>query len=405
MRTRLKIPTLRVENIVDPDDPRCIKYEDEAIVDLDRLDEFVDLWCIDLPQAEVFCVPQNYSPKTLQYLGILWNPQWSNLVTKTGATYLSIAGADQQALDMIDRRICDSDGRGRVVLRNPRTSAITRWFSRNFDCPAVHITDTESADLRTADEFHKIDVLSIEDVKQVRGLHHLASKGTIGTLILRNSEVLDAENFWNMNVQLVILDFHHVTDARWFIDVWAQRPVDWKEKVIFSGPLAEDLYPEWSDINSYESVTPEVPKSSIESLHIERDDFWQLIDESRARSEGDVGSILEELEAMLAEQPAELIAAFHFEMIKVVFEGDRNAIGLHDLVVPVLQQPSAVFAAILHGNDFFEEFRNGIVDLKRLGISDPEDLDWSSNIVFVAGTQYLYSTGLDIQDVFGAAGR
>jgi len=401
----LKVPILRIDNVIDPEDPKCIRYEDKAIVDLSFLNDISDPWCIDLPHAEVTNIPQDYSPKTLQYLGVLWNLQWSNILKNTGATYLSISNVDQKALDLIDRRICDHNGKGRVVLQNPKTQNISRWFSSNFDCPAVHITESESVDFRSAEDFQKIDVLSIEDVNQVKGLDLLARKGSVGTLILRNSKVVDAENFWNMGVRFVILDFDSTSDASWFLKVWNHRPVNWRDKVIFSGALADELHPEWSTVNSYESVSPKNSKIPVERSTLERDELWKIIDDSLTQSEGDVVSILEELEANLAERTAEFLAAFHFEMIKIILEGDRHAVGLHESVSPFLHRNSAVFAAILHGKETFEEFKKGVVDPIRLGISDPEDLQWSSNLVFLAGSLYESLTGLDIFEVFGTSAR
>lgn len=108
---------------------------------------------------------------------------------------------------------------------------------------------------------------------------------------------------------IVILANKRKTVA-WFYDIWESRPENWRDKIRFSGFMADDLYPEWSYIDVFEGCFNTKESGEKERQEIADDRFWEIIGRANNSSDGTLTSLLESLSDELLHATLEEIVAF-----------------------------------------------------------------------------------------------
>lgn len=248
----MNIQTLRKQ--ISKSDPGYVSFGGAVHLDLSGLDALGPLWCLDIEWAEVTSLPSDYDWSPLKYVGLQWHPCWAPVLNEPNISQLAISYAQQEALSLLDRKIENTEGVGSLLLDQPLITSVDRWFAPNFSCARVTIDDASTIDFGNAGSFRSIDDLRLQNIRSLANVSRFSHLGRLGIVVLEDTVVVDPKTFWSISATRIVVQASNRETVSWFYDVWDDRPVNWKDRIRFSGFIADDLYPEWSYIDVFEGL-------------------------------------------------------------------------------------------------------------------------------------------------------
>ncbi|WP_309109448.1 DUF4240 domain-containing protein [Zhihengliuella sp.] len=420
---------------------RVLYPERDSIEDLSQISELHPVRAVVMDEPVKY-FPVDYSWESLERLTAQWDERWAPALRAPGLRWIDLSRADQSALDALDRSLDTPEGFGRLYLHGFVQRPGAAWFREKFVSDFVGIEQSRQVDFTHAGPFCSIGLLSLGDVKSVRGLAHLSQQGTIRLLDLTAVKFEDPDEFWNIRAERIALSPRNRKEAAWFYEAWDRRPPDWMDRVRFGEFLAQDLYPDWADLEikdgfyasfeqedlvdigvddlddaDVEEVAGGGPNRSGDSSPRPRAgsqgrvvgveavsvvEFWEVVEGSRRVAGGDVEAQVEALQGALGRFAPERIAGF--EQVFVSLHRrlyDWGLWGVAYLLLGGCSDDGFVDVrswVIGQGRDFYERCLADPRALASGGLEDREDIGDAELLAYAAGEAYEEVTGRELEE-------